>query len=95
MRGAMSVRGNILAALAVAATLAALPAEAGSRKVVVTPVLVPPSHVDMMPIRAPLAGAFLVARPSYCRERLKCGTGYYFQGRFADRPDTFYIVRRK
>jgi hypothetical protein len=86
-------REIFVGALAAAMALTASSAGAGGREVAVSTVFVPPDYVELVPIRAPLAGAFLVSRPPYCPEETKCLTAYYFQGRFADRPDTFYIVR--
>jgi hypothetical protein len=90
-------RGIFVVALAAIMALIALPAEAGSRKLVVSPVFVPPDQIVLVPIRSPLAGAFLVSQPPHCAHRNSstCRTTYYFQGRWSDRPDIFYIIRHK
>jgi hypothetical protein len=86
----MLLRASILAVMASALVATSQSAEAGSRKRFVTPVFVPPDQVVLKPINPPLAGVFLTSPSPDCPSR----TMYYFDGRFADRPDFFYIRRR-
>jgi hypothetical protein len=93
---AMLRRGIFVSALAAALAMTAFAAEAGSPKLAVSPAVVPPIPNDaLFPIRMPLAGAFIVSQPPHCADRKssECRTIYYFQGRWADRPDMFYIIR--
>jgi hypothetical protein len=78
-----------LAVFAVAVLSMSMTADAGSRKRFVTPVLVPPDRVVLAPINPPLDGAFLTSPSPRCPAR----TIYYFNGRWDDRPDIFYIRR--
>jgi hypothetical protein len=86
----MLIRVSILAAAAAAILAASQSAEAGSKKRFVTPVFVPPDRVVLKAINPPLYGAFLTSPSPDCPGR----TMYYFNGRFADRPDFFYIRGR-
>lgn len=86
----MLVRASILAAAAAALLAVSQSVEAGSGKRFVTPVFVPPDRVVLKAINPPLNGAFLTSPSPNCPSR----TMYYFDGRFADRPDFFYIRRR-
>ncbi len=86
----MLIRASILAVAASAVLAASQSADAGSRKRFVTPVFVPPDRVVLKAINPPLAGAFLTSPSPNCPSR----TMYYFDGRFADRPDFFYIRGR-
>jgi hypothetical protein len=80
---------------AIAALTVAGPAEAGAHKRFVTPVHVPPDHVYPVPIRPPLSGVYLVSREPRCPGgSLANGrTRYYFNGRWANRPDSFFAIR--
>jgi hypothetical protein len=84
----MLLRVSVLAAAVSVLLATAHSADAGSRKRFVTPVFVPPDRVVLKKINPPLDGVFLTS-PARCPER----TIYYFNGRFADRPDIFYIRR--
>jgi hypothetical protein len=86
----MFLRASILAAVTSAVLATSPSADAGSRKHFVTPVFVPPDRVVLKPINPPLAGAFLTSPSPNCPSR----TMYYFDGRFPDRPDFFYIRGR-
>ena len=86
----MFLRASILAAVTSAVLATSPSADAGSRKRFVTPVFVPPDRVVLKAINPPLTGAFLTSPSPNCPSR----TMYYFDGRFADRPDFFYIRRR-
>jgi hypothetical protein len=93
---AMPRRGLFVWALAAVLALASFPAAAGSPALAVSPLVVPPIPDDALyPIRMPLAGAFIVSQPPHCagHQSPDCRTIYYFQGRWAGRPDIFYIIR--
>ena len=91
----MLLRASIMTAVAVTLVATAAQAEAGSFKRAVTPVSKSPGHVHLVPMNPPLAGVFLTSREPECATRSVSGvrTTFYFDGRWEERPDFFYIVR--
>ena len=88
------LRHTAVLSAAVAATLAlSAAAQAGSPKRVVSPAHFPPHKDVMVPINPPLSGVFLTSRYVACPRTGKVQTMYYFNGRWANRPDYFYIER--
>ncbi len=79
-----------------AAAMIALSANADAKptkRVVVSPAHFPPHKDVLVPINPPLSGVFIASRYVSCPRTGKVETMLYYDGRWANRPDYFFIKR--
>ena len=84
------------AALSLAATaILALSATADAKppKKALSPAHFPPAKDVLVPINPPLSGVYLASRTVACPKTGRVETLYYYDGRWANRPDWFVLRR--
>jgi hypothetical protein len=88
------LRNTVILSLAVITTLAlSAAADAKQPKRVLSPAHFPPHKDVLAPINPPLSGVFLTSRYVACPRTGRVETLYYYDGRWANRPDYFLIKR--
>jgi hypothetical protein len=88
------LRKTAVLSLAAAAILAlSASADAKPPKKILSPAHFPPAKDVLVPINPPLSGVYLASRYVACPRTGRVETLYYFDGRWANRPDWFVIKR--
>ena len=88
------LRHTAVLSLAAALTIGlAAGADAKQPKRFVSPAHFPPHRDVLVPINPPLDGAFLASRYVACPRTGRVETLYYYDGRWANRPD-YFLIRR-
>ena len=88
------LRKTAILSLAAAAILGlSASADAKPPKKVLSPAHFPPARDVLVPINPPLSGVYLASRFVACPRTGRVETLYYYDGRWANRPDWFVIRR--
>ena len=87
------LRNSLVLSLAFTAALALSAAADAKPKRALSPAHFPPHKDVLVPINPPLSGVYLASRYVACPRTGRVETLYYYQGRWANRPD-YFVIRR-
>jgi hypothetical protein len=87
------LRETAVLSLAAMAVLALSAAADAKPKKALSPAHFPPAKDVLVPINPPLSGVYLASRYVACPRTGRVETLYYYDGRWANRPD-YFVLRR-